>query len=139
MEKLIIWNKALELGLTIVDEEHKILIQLINDLNEVQDVVDSEQKDIRLKIALQGLAEYTQTHFVVEEEFMRIYNYPDRDQHRRIHQAFIERISLLMDSLESGGLDIPTSLMHFLKNWLSSHILEVDKKLVDFLISKGVH
>lgn len=141
-EALIHWSGALELGLTIVDEEHKILVQLINELHVINNLPKNEltqKRDALLKRSLHGLAEYTQTHFVVEEEFMRVYKYPAADEHRRAHQAFVDRISSLMESVEDGGLDIPNSLMNFLKNWLSTHILEIDRKLVAFLISKGVH
>lgn len=141
-ENLITWNNSLELGLTIVDEEHKILIQLINELhviNNLNKVSMSQPRDALLKCALRKLADYTQTHFVVEEEFMRVYKYPETDEHRRAHQAFIDRIASLTESIEDGGIDLPNSLMSFLKNWLSAHILQIDKKLVNFLVAKGVH
>jgi hemerythrin-like metal-binding protein len=72
------WTDDLSVGVELFDNEHKELVRLVNDLNQLIFVGDrfSNEK------ALAGLIEYTKTHFADEESIMVKYNYPDYKKHK---------------------------------------------------------
>lgn len=129
------WSKDFELGLKLIDEEHKKLVGLINKVIEAN---KKETTDIEFKEVVKGLAAYTQTHFVVEEEYMQVYKYPAYEGHKDMHDDFIRRVSSLLQALGEGRMDFPKSLIDFLVNWLLNHIAVTDRKLVEFLLNEGV-
>lgn len=124
------FDESLHVNNKLVDQEHKVLIDLINGL---KDAVDQGNKSLVRDEILPGLIEYTKTHFFVEEEIMQAYNYPDYAVHKKAHDGFRQKIQSLQDTLGQGDMEIPNSVMIFLKQWLSDHIMVIDKKLAKFL------
>ncbi len=139
MDKFIQWSTELDTDITIIDEEHKFLVDNINILHKLmnQKGVPQAATDSAMKDILNNLAHYTHTHFVVEEEFMRVYSYPDRDAHKAEHDDFISKVSGLNADFQENSLDLSNSLLLFLKDWLTNHILKTDHKMTAFLKDKG--
>ncbi|HHJ80950.1 MAG TPA: hemerythrin, partial [Candidatus Tenderia electrophaga] len=77
MSKMIFDNK-LHVGNRLMDREHAILIEYINTL---QDLVDGDSSRHLVGQVLEGLIQYTKTHFYVEEELMHAFRYPDYVKH----------------------------------------------------------
>lgn len=127
------FDDSLRVGNKIIDQEHAILIEYINLL---QKAVENQSGDRVLHQVLQGLIEYTKTHFFVEEELMKAFKYPDYDGHKSAHEIFKKKIENLNKNVEQADMNISDSVLLFLKQWLTDHILKVDKKLSDFLADK---
>jgi hemerythrin-like metal-binding protein len=81
------------------------------------------------------LVAYTATHFAREEEAMQKRAYPDAAAHLAEHEAFRQEIGEFMDRLRAGDTMLTLGVMKFLKNWLTDHILTVDKRLAAYLNS----
>lgn len=62
------FNDSLMVENKLIDQEHAILIEYINLL---QKAVENESSVKIVGQVLDGLTEYTKTHFFVEEEMMR--------------------------------------------------------------------
>jgi hemerythrin len=77
-------------------------------------------------------------HFTVEESLMRILGYPEYEDHHEEHDKLIRQVVELQQKLKSGKANISFELLHFLRGWLSHHILETDKAYVPYFLSKGV-
>ena len=129
----VVFNDSLKVGNVIIDQEHEILIDYINLL---QMSVVNETSDTLLKKVLQGLVEYTKTHFFVEEEFMKAFSYPDQSAHRAAHEAFRHKLTHVLREVDRGETNVSGELLQFLIHWLTEHILKVDKKLSAFLADK---
>ena len=138
-QEFITWNSDLYLEITIIDEEHKFLIENINLLYKLlnQKGIPQVSVDEAVGEILSNLVHYTHTHFVVEEEFMRVYGYPNLDHHKGEHDGFIEKITNLNNDFQEHSLNLSNSLLVFLKDWLTNHILNTDRELASFLIEKG--
>lgn len=134
MSKFVEWTDTLSVGIEEIDEQHKFLVDLVNKMHEAihqrhgSDVVNSILKD---------LADYTRIHFAVEESLMRILNYPDYEQHKEIHEELLASVADLQEKVASGKKSIGFELMHFLKTWLTKHIMEEDMQYSSFFISAG--
>lgn len=127
------FDDALKVGNKIIDHEHASLIEYINLLEKA---VSHESSGNIIGKVLNGLVEYTKTHFFVEEEFMQVYHYPQAESHRKAHEAFKDKVLLLCRELEQGKAEVSSEVLKFLKEWLTEHILKTDKKLSEFLQDK---
>jgi hemerythrin-like metal-binding protein len=132
MGERIAWGEELKVGVHIIDEEHRRLVGMINRLDEA-----NRGKEC-LEEILNELEDYINKHFVVEEEMMTVYDFPEAQSHFKAHHDFRKRIHSLRESFKDGELDLPKSLMDFLVNWLKSHILGTDRVLAEFLQEKGM-
>ena len=127
------FNDSLRVGNKMMDQEHEELISYINLLDKA---VENEASGYIINHVAHSLVEYSLTHFFVEEEMMKAYNYPDSAAHLKAHDGFRIKVAELLKSVEMGEeIDIKWVLV-FLTEWLSAHILKVDAKLADFLKDK---
>lgn len=133
-QKLIEWTNELSVGIQEIDEQHKILVNLLNQLHEA--IVCHHGNDTAVQIMNQ-LCEYTKTHFTVEESLMRILGYTDYDNHKEHHELLIKQVQRLRKKLETHGSSISFELLHFLKLWLTKHIMEEDMEYVPHFLQNG--
>ncbi|MDT8445655.1 MAG: bacteriohemerythrin [bacterium] len=135
----IAWDDKLATDIFVIDEEHKFLIENLNVLFDVcnDEAQPLDEKDSLIRAVLSNLAHYTHTHFVVEEEMMRVFHYPDMDAHKAEHTSFVEKVAYLNSSVKEGGMDLSNSLLNFLKEWLTKHILGTDARMASYLREKG--
>jgi hemerythrin-like metal-binding protein len=123
-QHLIDWNPAYSIGLEEIDEQHKVLFDIINAM---WDEVIKREKGAALLDTLDELERYTVTHFTAEETFMRSHGYSKFDAHKQQHDRFIERVRNERLSIEAGG-PVSLDMINFLKDWLINHILVQDKE-----------
>ncbi len=131
----MLWNDNYLLGIEEVDNQHKKLVQLIEDtkklLVDAQDGIDCYDE---LVAVLKELAEYTQYHFNCEEKLMEAVDYEDIIAHKMEHKIFIKKISSFMsEDLEEEQKEKIEELVKFLFDWLVRHIMNTDSKYVDFI------
>ncbi len=131
---LVSWSSSFSINIKKVDEQHKKLIEMLNELHEA--MTEGRGKDV-LSDILNGMAEYTVIHFSTEEELMQRYNYPGYVKHKFEHDQFVKKVTEFKDKFESGQISA-IEVMRYLSDWLKSHILGSDKKLGAFLNTKGV-
>lgn len=134
MSNFVEWDDTLSVGIEEIDEQHKVLVDLVNKMHEA--IHQRHGSDVVIGI-LSDLAEYTRIHFAVEESLMRILNYPDYDNHKQVHEELLHTVADLQDKVASGKKSIGFELMHFLKTWLVKHIMEEDMQYSGFFLTAG--
>jgi hemerythrin len=132
---LIEWKDELATGVAKFDGQHKQLIAMINELHDAMSA--GKGKEAMGKI-LNGLINYTVTHFRDEEELMTKGGYPQLAAHKQEHKAFTDKALDLKKKYESGNMFITVEVMNFLRDWLTKHIKGTDKNYGPFLKSKGL-
>lgn len=133
------WKPEYAVGIKIIDEQHQVLVQLINQLH---DAIEDHFRTISLENILQQLFDYTHYHFTTEEELMVRYNYqPDQfEKHKKQHKQFIAELNSSQADLDNLTREDAALIQEFLVNWLKSHILKVDTQLAEFLLNhSSVH
>lgn len=133
-KEFIPWSEELSVGLQEIDEQHKILIGLINRLFNAAILNKAEKSDI--SHIIEELIQYTIVHFSVEETLFRIFDYPDAEMHHANHDQLKQEVINFRKKFESGT-PIDIELMNFLRKWISNHIIKVDKKYTPFFLEKG--
>jgi hemerythrin len=134
MKTFITWTEELSVGIEEIDEQHKILIGLINRMH---DAIHQRHGSDVVEGILAELAEYTRIHFAVEESLMRILHFPGYEEHHDLHEELIQQIVDLQKKIASGKHAIGFELMHFLKVWLAKHIMEEDMQYSGFFLAAG--
>ncbi len=132
---LLRWNANLSVGLNCIDDQHKVLIDLINELHRQMSSGASESE---IGTVLSQLIDYTKTHFGFEEDLFTKHGYEETEAHIQIHSKLVSQLVDFQTQFKSGKTDISIELMEFLKDWLVNHIKKTDTRYVPFLRSKGV-
>ncbi|ALG68006.1 bacteriohemerythrin [Beggiatoa leptomitoformis] len=135
MKPLVEWTDELSVGVQEIDEQHKILVGLVNRMYEA--IVKRTDKD-EIKRVLDELAQYTVIHFAVEESLMRIFDYPEYENHKKHHEELTKQVFDLQKKVATGEGTVSIEVLHFLRHWLTHHILQDDKKYGPFLLGKGL-
>ncbi len=131
---LMTWRPAFELNIKEVDDQHRKLIELLNILYD--SMKQGKGKEV-LGQVLTKLADYTVYHFGTEERLFREYGYPESEQHQSEHDAFTRQVIDFQKAYAEGKTLITIELLDFLTNWLTNHILQVDKKFGVYATKKG--
>jgi len=132
---LITWNEKYSVKIKQFDDQHKKLIDMVNELHDAMKV--GKGKDVLEKI-LAGLIQYTVTHFASEERLMKLHNYPGFEQHKKEHNLLSLQVNDVQKKYHEGNAALSQSVMIFLKEWLQNHIQGTDKNYAPFLNSKGI-
>jgi hemerythrin len=135
MMALISWSDALSVNIKELDDQHKCLIELVNNLH---DAMKTGKGNAVIGPILSDLLSYTSFHFATEEKYFQQYAYPEFPRHKKEHDALTQKTKALNASYREGKLTITIEVMTFLKDWLSNHILISDKKYSSFLCSRGL-
>ncbi len=133
MKELISWSDKLSVTIDSIDDQHKELVRMVNDLNAAMG--DGRANDVMGKI-LKDLINYTVTHFQHEETLMTKHAYPGFAKHKKEHENLVEKVLALQGKFEAGEARMTIEVMMFLKNWLTAHIQGTDKELGVFLSSR---
>lgn len=117
------WHDKYSVKVTSMDEQHKNLVKIINELHEYQK--QGRSKEVMEK-TLMSLVEYTKTHFQAEEKIMQNANYPKLAEHKKSHQKLLNSVSEYVTKFQSGESITAIQLLNFLQNWLLKHIANED-------------
>jgi hemerythrin len=123
------WNPNLSVKVDEMDNQHKELVDLLNQLHDAMKT--GKGKDVVAKI-LSALANYTKVHFGAEEQYMRSIAYPELEIQKRAHKVFIDQIAEYETKLKAGENLHLNQVLNFLWNWLSTHIQKEDKKYGEY-------
>jgi hemerythrin len=130
------WDDSLSIGIKLIDEQHRMLIQRLSDLSRA---IEMNQGEVKIAKTLDFMVDYTDFHFSAEEKHMMEQNYPGLEYQKQQHSEFKGHLQRLVEDFEEEGPTkaLSTSINVFLLNWLIKHIKGVDHKFGEFLNEKG--
>jgi len=118
------WNDSMSIGIEDIDKDHKVLVNLLNLLNDA--VADGQGKETTGSV-LNSLSDYTEYHFSREEIMLQACNYPDLERHIKAHESLKARVNEIRLDYEQGeDANIDHFVLEFLKDWLQAHIIGRD-------------
>ena len=127
------WNPLYDTKHKIIDEQHRELVNIINDLylSTIDHKVNKNEAFIK---AAKRCIEYADYHFKTEEKIMDIINYSDSKNHKVMHKSFYDEVVNQIKSYQEGQPFIANKLLKYLKDWLLEHIAFRDKIFVEELM-----
>jgi hemerythrin len=129
---LIVWQPSFNLGIPIVDEQHKGIVSTINSLCFA---IQNKHGNEMLKPVIGMVTEYTRIHFEIEENFLEKCGYPDLEQHRTLHKELTQALS--HTSQDSIWNKDPQEFLEFLKDWWINHICKEDQVFNQYLKNRN--
>lgn len=125
------YTKALSTGIRVIDNDHRMLIDIANALH---DAVDRKAADEEVASALDALIRYVEEHFEREEKFMASCNYPDIAAHMKQHQGLAQTVYRLQRLNRTEPAKVSwTEVLDFIDTWLTHHIQKVDMAYVPYV------
>jgi hemerythrin len=132
---LIVWDDSLSVKINSIDDQHKVLVKMINDFYD--NIINKSSVESINKLVVE-MKKYTIVHFSNEEKIMQKTLYPNYSTHKIEHDKFVSKVIELEDKLKSGKLVVSLEITTFLKDWLKNHIQVTDKRYSDYFIKNGI-
>ena len=133
--KLVTWNERYSVGIPSIDAQHRRLIDLTNELYSAFLAGEANQV---LERILEGVDDYTTSHFTAEEQLMRKHRFPRYAHHKAEHDKLLAHVKYLREASRTGKAMLTQEVLAFLQHWLLSHIIGIDKKYSAHLLEAGV-
>jgi len=134
--KSINWDDSYSVGVAAMDDDHKRLIYLFNELESASKYYTNKGFEEK---ALNEVVEYTKYHFDHEEKLMKDNNYPGVDEHIKQHIEMIIKINKIVEDYQSKPDYAVDEAVDFLRCWLVKHIQKTDQEYTAFFHEKGIH
>jgi len=130
------FTSDLEVKVPHIDEQHKGLIGLINNLMVWGNGATNKDE---IDKAIAHLGAYVVEHFRDEEELQRKSGYPKYAFHKQEHEKFLAAFQELKTKYNEQGasFNFTMELNKSIIDWIMRHIRVMDKELGAFLNSKG--
>jgi hemerythrin-like metal-binding protein len=133
---LMTWTDKLSVGVRILDEDHKRLIALLNELHDSMKAGHSKESLGRI---LGELVQYTRVHFAREEKYLVDSGYPAVAAHKKEHDTLTRQVLDVQQKYLSGTtVALSIDVLKFLKDWLIDHIQGRDQKYRQHLNTRGI-
>lgn len=120
---LIRWEERYSVRVPHLDQQHRRLVDLINQLYDSMRVGKGQTEMAGI---LDQLVEYTRKHFSSEEAFMRRQGFPGYLEHKASHQQMTQQVLDFQSQHKNGEIGLSIPVIHFLRDWLVNHILIED-------------
>ncbi|MDR2403378.1 MAG: bacteriohemerythrin [Spirochaetaceae bacterium] len=138
-ESVVEWDDSYSVGVELIDNQHRELIKMTNDLFAGCQKGGTTAEMYFMK-TIQGAVKYVKTHFSTEEIIMERLKYPDFLVHKKEHENFVAKVLKEVKDFEGAKNFVPLDFARYLQDWVLTHIALSDKKYGVFfneLKSKG--
>ena len=133
---MIKWNEGLNLGVKVLDDDHKKLLEIINELLDA--ISDDKAQDI-IRSIFTDLEEYSIEHCKREEVLLKKCNYTQFNEQTRHNKEFSDKIVKLKTKyLLSKEYRTPQKVSIFLTDWLFNHIIEENIPVISLFEKCGL-
>jgi len=88
-KNIVVLENSYSLGVRSLDEQHKKLFILVNRFYKLKKTQNIKEE---MREILYGFREYILVHFKEEEEYMQLINYPQLQEHKKLHNEISDSI-----------------------------------------------
>ena len=132
---IMIWNESYSVGVGELDEQHKALIRMINEMHYA---MNNDKGQEAIAIIVEQMFDYMEIHFSTEEGYMRQYSYLGYAAHAKEHEVFRAKARDLRQRVSEGEFVLSFEIVQFLSDWLQKHIMVSDMKYTSLFAEKGL-
>ncbi len=133
---MITWTKELGVAISEFDDDHRRLIELINNLWDASEHRGGHEV---LDGIFGQLADYTRDHFAREEDLFAKWDYPGAANHAEAHRKLVVTLDELRAKFrQSRSQLVADDVFDFLREWLIKHILGDDGLYGTFFRHLGI-
>lgn len=130
------WDESRHtLGIHSIDQQHRTLVDLVNDLAEA--VAHGCDCDLARQ-RMESIIRFTEGHFAHEEALMREHGFPALASHAAEHVEVLRKAVTLLDAFKPNDTNRAVLVTAFLTDCAEHHILHEDKEMVLYLREQGL-
>ena len=122
---LLQWKPEYSVGIASMDDEHREMIELINDTYAR---LESDSDAAQVEECLGEIFSTISMHFALEERIMRKAHYAEYPAHKNDHEDLLDQIRDLMDDFASNPGEGAKQLEQELSAWFASHFSTFDAR-----------
>lgn len=128
--ELVEWKDSFSVGDVLMDAHHRIFFETIKEFSELPDKNDHDATKKRIEFLL----EYAAMHLGAEEKLMRQASYPELDEHKAVHDAFVRELLSIKESFDKDPTVITADhILKIMQDWLVNHITVSDKRYMPYV------
>jgi len=129
------WDDSMAVGVYLVDEQHKELVVLINN---IADAVQSGASVSEVSRFIRRFYNYTIVHFQTEESLMDHNSYADYFTQVREHlDCSTKALEFHRRFVEEAEFDL-VEFLEYIVGWFRSHTTGIDQGLTEYLVARGL-
>lgn len=125
MEGLIHWKADLTVYSNFLDDQHKRLFEMVNDLHAS---FQEGQLPAAGDGAFNDLLGFFRTHFNTEEIMMQATSYPHVGEHISVHTQMLDDMHRIVGELADGSRNLSEGLFMHISKWISDHLRDHDTR-----------
>jgi len=129
--ELVTWSHQLSCGVKLIDDQHKGLVDLVNDMFSHATGNESQEHDYFNRV-IQEAVKYVKNHFATEEKIMLATKFSGYAEHKKEHENFVLAVVANIKDYEAGKRLTLSSFTRYLKDWILSHIAVMDKRYFEY-------
>jgi hemerythrin-like metal-binding protein len=139
MPKLV-WDNQYSIGIEAIDAPHRVLFEYINELRDI--MLGNKPADV-IESTFYSILNYTITQFLDEEVLLYQNEYPDYENHKQVHDEFMNEIKSLYVRFRAGdplanGRIVSAEVTAILTEWIQVHIMNEDKRYAEYFRNAGL-
>lgn len=133
---LLNWSDQYSVGVKALDDQHKVLVNTLNDLHAA--IMKGQAANVTGDL-LTALIKYTHDHFATEETLMTRTKFTGLPAHRTKHRDLTKQVEDFHAAYKRGEITLNLNLLNFLRDWLMTHILKEDMEYRGWMNANGVY
>ena len=123
---IVSWSDSLSVGIEFLDNQHKHLIKLTNELYRAY-IHGGNSLDTVFKDTMRRVADYVRLHFATEQKLFNLINYPESVEHKKEHDILVYKVIKTLKEYEADKDFVPLDFVQFLKDWIVDHVAKSDQ------------
>lgn len=134
-EKKLEWDEKYSVGVQVLDQQHKAMFSMINQLI---DHLNSNSLQSAVELLMKQLIAYKQAHFGLEEKYFQEFQYEHADEHILKHREFGKKLDEINERCSEDYLSCAFLLVDYLEDWLIDHLMTMDQGYVKCFHEHGL-
>jgi hemerythrin len=125
------WSNTYSMGIKLIDDQHKGLLELVNELFNHSTGNEKSEREYFKEVIGQAV-DYVKVHFATEEKYMLATKFPGYEEHKKTHNDFVLAVVKSVKEFEAGKRLVLANFSRFLKDWVLGHVAVMDVKYSEY-------
>lgn len=123
------------IGIASLDDQHR---ELVEQVNRIAQAFDEKKSIEEVNALMDDLLRLARQHFEFEEGLMTRHAFPGVEEHAKEHRGLLQRLASLSEVLRTSNPHKVELVLAFITDWAELHLLQGEKVLGEYLVSKGL-
>ena len=132
---MFVWRDTFSSQIAEIDMRNQRLIQFANT---ILGSLSGHTDRALLTDSFNEMVSFAHDHFSAEEKLLALHSYPEARTRIKKHLELLAQLTDFQLQVQRGVSPDRASFQHFFESWMVRHILRNDRKVDEFLTSKGV-